>query len=409
MKNSKPGHPLQALVLAGIVSQEALDDVIRSAPGLERPESALLVHELGTGRPQLLTALSAYYQCPAIEYDERLPVPPELLTAVNPEALARGGGWFPAIKNLNGSLVIAAADPSHPELPAAVASCLGPGRYEYRVTLADDLQCFGLDFLHAPPGELIGTERTGLAFWRNTMAQWRTLLACYRTDMATGRTALAFTRTGLATITIAMTLISSPKFHISLGMAILMIFLGTLMSGFSLPVYLKVRRYRMRPPKNHTLVEVTAATLLFLENYHFIAEAHQPEGHSKETMLARLGDFLANHSTILYPSPASRERTHLARERNVLAAQRTIAACYRTIYARARTGLALTRTGVAFITIGTGLLSYFGRHPASIFDCLLIVCGFLMVVDGIMWYMPFRKEQAELPQTRSEVLGQQPT
>ena len=77
-------------------------------------------------------------------------------------------------------------------------------------------------------------------------------------------------------------------------------------------------------------------------------------------MLARLGDCIGGYSTILYPSPASRERTHLARERNVLAAQRTIAACYRTIYARARTGLAFIRTGVSFTRVGFGLMHYFG-------------------------------------------------
>ena len=122
-------------------------------------------------------------------------------------------------------------------------------------------------------------------------------------------------------------------------------------------------------------------------------------------MLARLGDFLANYSTILYPVPGSQERTHLARERNVLAAQRTIAACYRTIYARARTGLAFIRTGVAFISFGIGLSAYFGIGPGTVFDGILVVVGLLMSIDGIFWYMPFRREQAELPRTRSGVLA----
>jgi len=53
---------------------------------------------------------------------------------------------------------------------------------------------------------------------------------------------------------------------------------------------------------------------------------------TKGTMLARLGDFLANHCTILYPKPASKNAHPLTREKSVLAAQRTVAACYRTIY-----------------------------------------------------------------------------
>ena len=69
--------------------------------------------------------------------------------------------------------------------------------------LSEDIQWFIQDFLHARPGQLVGTERTGLAFWRNTMAQWRTRLACYRNDMAMGRTGLAFLRWGLGFVAVS--------------------------------------------------------------------------------------------------------------------------------------------------------------------------------------------------------------
>ena len=124
-------------------------------------------------------------------------------------------------------------------------------------------------------------------------------------------------------------------------------------------------------------------------------------------MLARLGELLADYSTILFPAPPSRERTHLARERNVLAAQRTVAACYRTIYARARTGLAFTRTGVKFFSFGVGLTVYFPFSLFSFFDLALTGAGLLMIVDGLLWYLPVRKEQAELPCSRSAALADQ--
>jgi len=88
----------------------------------------------------------------------------------------------------------------------------------------------------------------------------------------------------------------------------------------------------------------------------------------------------------------------------LLAAQRTIAGCYRTIYARARTGLAFVRTGIACIGAGIGLIDYFGLSFYSIFDFILILAGLLLIIDGLLWYMPVRKEQAELPRTRSAVL-----
>jgi hypothetical protein len=33
----------------------------------------------------------------------------------------------------------------------------------------------------------------------------------------------------------------------------------------------------------------------------------------------------------------------------------------------------------------------------TLFDSLLIAAGMLMVVDGALWYLPVRKEQAETP------------
>jgi uncharacterized membrane protein YidH (DUF202 family) len=168
------------------------------------------------------------------------------------------------------------------------------------------------------------------------------------------------------------------------------------MAVFGLVGYLKVRKMRMKPPGNQSLVQETAATIYFLENYHFIEDTgvNTP---TKGTMLARLGDFLANHCTILYPKPASKMRTQLTREKSVLAAQRTVAACYRTIYARARTGLAFIRTGVSFSSLGLVLMKYFAFSFLAVIDIMLIAAGVLMIVDGALWYLPVRKEQSEMP------------
>ena len=367
------------------------------------PLARILHSEYGVARENLLVALREYYHCASMEYDERLPVPPELLTGLSGSQLGKSG-WFPVIKDGDGTIVIAAVNPSDPAMRAEVEAIFGAAPYEFRVALPDDIAWFIQDFLHAKPGLLIGTERTGLAFWRNTMAQWRTRLACYRTDQAKARTALAFVRVGLAIAAISRTLSSSPKFaghpflaYVALGMGLLLLFLA-------LPTYLQVRRSRLTPPRDQTLVEVSGATLSFLENYQNIEHA-EPGRQLKETMLARLGDLLGNYCTILSPSPPSRERTHLARERNVLAAQRTIAGCYRTIYARARTGLAFIRTGVSFVSVGIGLIGYFGLGFKTVFDGILIIIGLLMIIDGGLWYLPVRKEQAELPRTRSAALA----
>ncbi len=357
----------------------------------------ILMTEYGVPKHVLLGALEDYYHCPSIEYDERLPIPLEILGGLDANVLS-AGLWMPVMKDKNGTVVIAARNPYSPEVVADIKRHIKAEAYEFRVALADDIRWYIQDFLHEKPGCLIGTERTGLAYWRNTMAQWRTRLACYRTDLARARTGLAFQRWGLGTLALANTLVQSKNAGISIYLYYFLVLAGAALFFCGLPVYMRVRRSRITPPGHHTLVEVTAATLVFLENYHFIEESGvRPP--TKGTMLARMGDMLADHCTILYPSPSSRVRTQLARERNVLAAQRTIAACYRTIYARARTGLSFMRTGFSFVSIGIGLISYFGLGAAAVFDFFLVIAGLLMLIDGLLWYMPVRKEQAEIPRS----------
>jgi uncharacterized membrane protein YidH (DUF202 family) len=366
------------------------------ARGLELER--VLIRDYGVPKQTLLASLAEHFQCPFVEYDERMPVPPELLTDLDGERLSLSQ-WFPLIHDKN-MVVIAARDPHDPRVYDEVRKVIKAGRYEFWVALGEDIQWFIQDYLHAKPGLLIGTERTGLAFWRNTMAHWRTRLAGYRNDLAKGRTDLAILRWGLGLVALADVLMRTRHAGVVPAVYWFMIASGVALGAFGLIGYLNVRRTRMRTPGHQTLIEVTAATVQFLENYHYLEECVVSQ--TKGTMLARLGACLGGHSTILYPSPASRERTHLARERNVLAAQRTIAACYRTIYARARTGLAFIRTGAAFTSLGLGLLHYFGVSLLTVFDALMIAAGLAMAIDGLLWYLPVRKEQAEIPRSGLE-------
>jgi uncharacterized membrane protein YidH (DUF202 family) len=381
----------------GVLTEAELRAAERTAVARGIELEQVLIREHGVAKKDLLAALSEYYNCPFVEYDERMPVPPEFLERLDSERLSFSQ-WFPIIHD-GDTVVIAAANPQDPEMFEEVKRSIKAGRYEFWVALGEDIQWYIQDYLHAKPGLLIGTERTGLAYWRNTMAHWRTRLACYRNDLAKGRTDLAVLRWGLGVIALSDMLMRTR--HAGASSPVLywfMIAAGGVLGAFGLTGYLKVRRTRMRTPGHHTLVEVTSATMHFLENYHDLDRC-SIERTTKGTMLARLGDCIGGYSTILFPQPASRERTHLARERNVLAAQRTVAACYRTIYARARTGLAFIRTGVTFTSVGLGLLHYFSFSLLTAFDVLLIAAGVFMAVDGLLWYWPVRKEQAELPRS----------
>jgi len=386
-------HIYAAVSESGLVSAEELRSAAETAFARGVELETVILREKGVPKAALLKALSVHFGLPSIKYDERMPVPPELLDGLDSERLSYSG-WFPVIKD-GDTVIVAAENPSDPEVAESARKAFEGSRVEFMVALTEDIRWFIQDYLHSVPGRLIGTERTGLAYWRNTMAQWRTRLACYRTDLAKARTDLASLRAGLGLVAISGALMRSGAHG-----GLLQLYWGLLLGGvfvavYGLAGYLKLRGRGMKQPGHHTLVEVTAASICFIEGYHFI-EGAASVPHTKKTMLARLGDYLAAYSTILYPSPASRERTHLARERNVLAAQRTVDACYRTVYARARTGLAFIRTGVAFTSLGLGLTGYFGISLMSLLDLSLIAAGVFMVVDGALWYMPVRREQAGL-------------
>ncbi|MEJ2171011.1 MAG: hypothetical protein P8X90_36435 [Desulfobacterales bacterium] len=146
-----------------------------------------------------------YYHCRWAEYDERLPVPPELLAGLDADMLC-AGQWFPIIKD-HETVVVAARDPQDSRMVDEVKRCIPAKDFEFRVALGEDIRAFIQDFLNSIPEQIIGNERTGLAFWRNTMARWRTKLACYRTDFARARTYLSLLRWGLGLIMLGRALL----------------------------------------------------------------------------------------------------------------------------------------------------------------------------------------------------------
>lgn len=383
----------RSLADRGILSEKRLKAAETAAAARGAEIETVLSREFGVPKLALLQALADHYACPFVEYDEKLPIAPDLLSGLDNEKLTYSR-WFPIIRD-GETVVIAANDPANPAVLEEARRMVPAGSYEVWVALAEDIQWYVQDYLHAKPGFLIGTERTGYAFWRNTMALWRTRLACYRTDLALARTNLALLRWGLGCVALGDGLLRA-GLTASLRMSAALFMTGIVLGAFGLRGYLRVRRSRLGPPRDATVVEVTAATVASIERFHDI-EGTERQGELKGTMLARTGDLLGDHCTILMPQPASRERTHLARERNVLAAQRTIAAAYRTLYARGRTGLAFIRTGVSFAALGMGLVRYFGPSLFTLLDAGLIAAGLFMAVDGGRWYYPVRRELSEVP------------
>ncbi|WP_029457217.1 DUF202 domain-containing protein [Solidesulfovibrio alcoholivorans] len=329
-------------------------------------------------------------------FEERLRIPADLLARLAAEDF-RQDSWFPLFRDADGTAVVALAQGREAAGREAAATALAGLRLRFVPAAPGDIARVAADYKPAVTGAAVGVVRTNLAHWRNTMAHWRTHLACWRTDMATGRTWLSVSRFGLGLMALGNTLLRGAQTPSAQNADIACLVFGLVLAGAAAGGYLRLRFSRRSLPGVQTLVEISAATLQFLEEYHFIDSPGRRRPPSKPTMLARLGDMLENHATILEIASGAPERIHLARERNVLAAQRTVCACYRTIAARARTGLAFIRTGVAVLSLGIGLLRYYGGGPLSLVDWLLAVVGAAMVVDGLLWYWPVRQEPVRTP------------
>lgn len=383
------------LVQTGVLTEEKLEKAAAGAAFRGIEIEKILRHEYHIPRRSIVKSLSEHYKCPWLEYDERVPVPPEVLLPFA-RRKNRTGRWFPVI--LDGKkVIIASADPWDPDLRADAEACFPDNILELRVALAEDIRSFIDDFMNGPPDHLVGNERSNLAMWRNTMARWRTMLTCYRTDFAKVRTYFSLLRGGLGLIAIARALMymyPESLFYFAywamIGIAFCFIFIG-------LYHYIRIRQKVLSPPRHHTLVEVSAAVLYFLENYQFV-ETWPPGVEFKKTMLARLAESLQRHSVDIEPSFDNKDRSYLAHVRTLYAAQRTIASCYRTVYSRARTGLSFIRTGAAFLAIGIGLIQHFGFSLLTGFDLFLVGAAIGMLVDGVLWYLPAIREQSGIPE-----------
>lgn len=382
----------QSLVERGVLTAEELQAAGWRAAVRNVELERVLRYDCSIPRRKLVEALAEHYRCGWVEYDERLPVPRQLLEGLDAEKLCQTL-WFPVAKD-GETAVIAACDPSDPQVAAEVARFVRAEKYEFQAALAEDVAAFIQDFLNAPPDRIVGNERTGLALWRNNMARWRTKLACYRTDFASARTRLSFLRAGLTMITIGRMLVRQNERLAPPPLCYAMIAFGAFLLILGILSYHRIKRSIFRPPKHQTLVEVTAASLFFLDDYQFV-EREGSDRSDKDTMLARLSDLVQCSAAVMEGSFDNKPRSELAHERNLLAAQRTVAACYRTIYSRARTGLSFIRTGASFTGIGLGLMEYYGLSGLNAVDGFIILAGVLMVADGTAWYWPVRKENYE--------------
>jgi uncharacterized membrane protein YidH (DUF202 family) len=228
-------------------------------------------------------------------------------------------------------------------------------------------------------------RRRFLASDRTDFAEERTVLACYRTAMARARTGLAFTRTGIAFAGLGIAFLR--QFHPGTWSIFdaSLIMTGAVMAAEGFYWYVPGR---MAGKEGFAWIR-KAGDMESIWDFVFPPTRRRaaPEEDSASSFLKKAC------------SPGIWATTGLALERTVLADRRNVMARLRTIMARSRTGMSLVRTGMSIFAVGTGLLMYFGSGniPWAVFDIVLMVAGFLLIADGLLWHLPAEKIRRQFP------------
>ncbi len=90
----RTGGKFAALIISGRLQPDELEAVIKKAEREQRPVENLLMEQQQLTKLELGAALSAYYQCPFREYDEKLIIAPECVRGINPSYL-KTNYWIP--------------------------------------------------------------------------------------------------------------------------------------------------------------------------------------------------------------------------------------------------------------------------------------------------------------------------
>ncbi|MPZ75810.1 MAG: general secretion pathway protein GspE [Deltaproteobacteria bacterium] len=83
-----------ALVAMGCLDQGELDTALREARTRQRPVETLLMEQYRLSKQEIGAALSAFYLCPFMEYDDRQPVAPDCMRGINLNYL-KSNYWIP--------------------------------------------------------------------------------------------------------------------------------------------------------------------------------------------------------------------------------------------------------------------------------------------------------------------------
>ena len=136
MAKARPGK-FDYLLENGLLTQKELDKAILDARKTRKDIESLLMHSYKLSKKDVGKALSHYYKTPFLEYNERIPIPGELLTGLKVSFL-KNNCWVP-IERREEKIAIAIDNPFDLQRIDIIKPLFLGEQLEFRVALREDI------------------------------------------------------------------------------------------------------------------------------------------------------------------------------------------------------------------------------------------------------------------------------
>jgi type II secretory ATPase GspE/PulE/Tfp pilus assembly ATPase PilB-like protein len=141
MAKARPGK-FDYLIENGLVTQKELDKAVLEARKTRQDLEALLMKAYKISKKDIGQALSHYYRVPFVEYNERVPIPGDLLAGLKVPFMKKNK-WVPIGQDQAGRRVIIAIDNPYHLQKVDMIKPLFPGKdIIFHVALAEDIENF---------------------------------------------------------------------------------------------------------------------------------------------------------------------------------------------------------------------------------------------------------------------------
>ena len=141
MAKARPGK-FDYLIENGLVTQKELDKAVLEARKTRQDLEALLMKAYKISKKDIGQALSHYYRVPFVEYNERVPIPGDLLAGLKVPFMKKNN-WVPIGQDQAGQRVIIAIDNPYHLQKVDIIKPLFPGKdIIFHVALAEDIESF---------------------------------------------------------------------------------------------------------------------------------------------------------------------------------------------------------------------------------------------------------------------------